>query len=161
MIHRIANTVNLCATRCQKKKMILGASLMAVFLHKTCPIIRTLRFQYKIVLTGDDANWGLSQKRRQGAQPEMESLFKGHGDFPIKQKERRSASPLLWNAVYGGLEALLATMCLTMMYPQVRFTALAASPIPAEKRPCQVRGRDQHENNAKDQFCHATLHCEL
>jgi len=57
--------------------MILGASLMAVFLHKTCPIIRTLRFQYKTEFL---------QKHRQGAQPEMKSQFKGHEDFSHQAK---------------------------------------------------------------------------
>ena len=28
----------------------------------------------------------MKNKRRNGAQPEMKSLFKGHGGFPIKQK---------------------------------------------------------------------------
>lgn len=27
----------------------------------------------------------MKNKRRNGAQPEMKSLFRGHGDFPIKQ----------------------------------------------------------------------------
>ena len=36
----------------------------------------------------------MKNKRRNGAQPEMKSLFKGHGDFP-HQAERRGAQPLL------------------------------------------------------------------
>lgn len=28
----------------------------------------------------------MKNKRRNGAQPEMKSLFRGHGGFPIKQK---------------------------------------------------------------------------
>ena len=36
----------------------------------------------------------MKNKRRDGAQPEMKSLFKGHGDFP-HQAERRGAQPLL------------------------------------------------------------------
>lgn len=36
----------------------------------------------------------MKNKRRDGAQPEMKSLFRGHGGFP-HQAERRGGQPLL------------------------------------------------------------------
>ena len=77
----------------------------------------------------------MKNKRRDGAQPEMKSLFRGHGGFPIKQKGEAVCLSFalerhLWRprgiACYNCESPLRQRICSEVLYRlQLRFSYCA------------------------------------